>query len=93
MMGRKNIGTLEPQKGADLFMIDTERLELSGTLHDPSNLIAKTGVTGTVWLTMVNGKVVYRDGVLLGVDEKQLAKDAEKTCTRIIRDQSSTYRI
>jgi len=93
MMGRKDIGTLEPQKGADLFMIDTERLELSGALHDPANLIAKTGVTGPVWLTMVNGKVIYRDGVLLGVDEKQLAKDAEKTCTRVIRDQTSIYKI
>ena len=93
MMGRKDIGTLEPEKGADLFMIDTEKLELSGALHDPSNLIAKTGVTGPVWLTMVNGKVVYREGVLLGVDEKQLAKEAENACTHVIRDQSSIYKI
>jgi len=93
MMGRKDIGTLEPEKGADLFMIDTEKLELSGALHDPSNLIAKTGVTGPVWLTMVNGKVVYREGVLLGVDEKRLAKEAENACTRVIRDQSSIYKI
>jgi hydroxyatrazine ethylaminohydrolase len=93
MMGRTDIGILEPQKGADLFMIDTEKLELSGALHDPANLIAKIGATGPVWLTMVNGKVIYRDGVLLGVDEKQLAMEAENTCTRVIRDQSSTYRI
>ncbi len=91
MMGRKDIGTLEPQKGADLFMIDTERLELSGALHDPANLIAKTGVTGPVWLTMVNGKVIYRDDVLLTVDEKHLAKEAENACTRVIREQSSIY--
>jgi hydroxyatrazine ethylaminohydrolase len=89
MMGRKDVGTLEPQKGADLFMIDTERLELSGALHDPENLIAKTGATGPVWLTMVNGKVIYHDGVLMGVDEKKLAIEAENTCTRVIRDQSS----
>ena len=30
MMGRKDIGTLEAGKGADLFMIDTEKLEYSG---------------------------------------------------------------
>ena len=92
MMGRTDIGTLESQKGADLFMIDTEKLELSGALHDPKNLIAKIGVTGTVWLTMVNGNVIYRDGVLLGVDEKQLAMEAENTCTRVIRDQNSAYK-
>ena len=92
MMGRTDIGTLESQKGADLFMIDTEKLELSGALHDPKNLIAKIGVTGTVWLTMVNGKVIYRDGVLSGVDEKQLAMEAENTCSRVIRDKNSAYR-
>jgi len=74
-------------------MIDTERLELSGALHDPVNLIAKIGATGPVWLTMVDGKVIYRDGILLGVDEKRLAMEAENTCTRVIRNQSSTYRI
>ncbi len=93
MMGRKDIGILEPQKGADLFMIDTEKLELSGALHNPAHLVARIGVTGPVWLTMVNGKVIFRDGILLGVDEKQLAIEAENTCTRVIRDQSPTYRI
>lgn len=92
MMGREDIGSLEPQKGADLFMIDTEGLELCGTLHDPANLIAKTGTTGPVWLTMVNGEVLYREGVLMGVDEKQMAKEAENTCTRVIREQSSIYK-
>ncbi len=83
----EDIGTLEPGKGADLFMIDTGKLKLSGTLHDPANLIARTGITGPVWLTMINGKVVYRESSFPGVDERQLAEDAEKTCTRVIRDR------
>ena len=93
MMGRSDIGTLEPGKGADLFMIDTDKLELSGALHDPANLIARTGVTGPVWLTMINGKTVYRDGILLGVDEKQLATEAENVCTRVIRSRSKNSAI
>ena len=92
MMGRNDIGTLEAGKGADFFMIDTEKLELSGALHDPANLIARMGVTGPVWLTMINGKVVYRDGALSGIDEKKLAAEAESTCTRVIRNQSNKYR-
>ena len=92
MMGRMDIGTLESQKGADLFMIDTEKLELSGALHDPKNLIARIGATGPVWLTMVNGKVIYRDGVLLGVDEKRLAMEAENICTCVIRDQNLVFK-
>jgi hydroxyatrazine ethylaminohydrolase len=93
MMGRKDIGSLEVDKGADLFMIDIEKLEYSGALHDPANLIARMGATGPVWLTMINGKVVYRDGILQGVDEKKLAQEAEKTCSRVIRSQRSRYNI
>ncbi len=92
MMGRNDIGTLEPGKGADLFMIDTDKLELSGVLHDPANLIARVRVTGPVWLTMVNGSVIFRDGMLQGVDERKLAEEAEAVCTRVIRDKSSKYR-
>ena len=92
MMGRSDIGTLEAGKGADFFMIDTEKLEYSGGLHDPANLIARMGATGPVWLTMINGKVVYRDGVLQGVDEKKLADEAESVCTRVIRNRSNKYK-
>ena len=35
---------------------------------------------------MVNGKVVFRDGVLTGVDERALAKEGEAVCTRVLRD-------
>jgi hydroxydechloroatrazine ethylaminohydrolase len=91
MMGRDDIGTLEAGKGADLFMIDTEKLEYSGALHDPANLIARMGATGPVWLTMINGKVVYQDGVLQGVDERKLAAEAESICTKVIRNISSKY--
>ncbi len=85
MLGRADIGSLEPGKCADLFMIDTERLEFSGALHDPANMIAKIGATGPVWLTMVNGEVRYRDDTLLGVDERQLAEEAEATWSRGIK--------
>jgi hydroxyatrazine ethylaminohydrolase len=53
-LGCEELGSLEEGKGADLFMLDTETLELAGTLHDPKNLLAHVGCTGPVWLTMVN---------------------------------------
>lgn len=39
-LGRNDLGSLEPEKGADLFMVDAGVLELTGTLHDPRNLLA-----------------------------------------------------
>lgn len=90
-LGRNDLGSLEVGKAADLFMIDTEVLELAGTLHDPKNLLASAGVTGPVWLTMVNGKVVFENGHLTGVDEYKLAEEGEKVCTRVLRNEFKEY--
>ena len=84
-LGRDDLGSLEPEKGADLFLIDAGRLELAGALHDPKNLLPRAGVTGCTELTMVNGKVVWRDGTLIGVDERKLAAEGEAVCTRVLR--------
>ena len=72
-------------KCADLFMVDSERLEFSGALHDPKNMIARIGATGPVWLTMVNGEVRYLDDTLIGVDEKEVAHQAEATWSQGIK--------
>jgi hydroxyatrazine ethylaminohydrolase len=87
ILGCEELGSLETGKGADLFMVDTGGLELAGALHDPKNILAHVGLTGPVWLTMVNGKVVYREGRLSGVDEPALAEKAEAVCGGVIRSQ------
>ena len=92
MMGRRDLGSLEEGKGADLFMVDMDRLEMAGTLHDPANLLARAGVTGPVYLTMINGKVVFRDGVLPGIDEAKLTAEAEAACDAAIRNRCSAYK-
>ena len=90
-LGRNDLGSLEPEKGADLFMVDAGVLELTGTLHDPRNLLARTGVTGNVWLTMVNGQVVFQDGHLTRVDEGKLAREGEAVCTKVLREPCETF--
>jgi len=92
MMGRKDLGSLEVGKGADLFMVDMNKLEMAGTSHDPANLLARTGVTGPVYLTMINGKVVYKDGILTGIDEEKLLREAETACDASIRRRCSAYK-
>lgn len=90
-LGRPDLGSLEAGKAADLFMIDTEVLELTGTLHDPKHLLARVGVTGPVWLTMINGKVVYENGRLAGVEERELARAGEAVCDRVLRSTSDAF--
>lgn len=91
-LGRPDLGSLEVGKAADLFMIDTETLELAGALHDPRHIIPRVGLTGNVWMTMINGKVVYKDGILQGVDEKKLAAEGEAVCTRVLREPNDAFK-
>lgn len=81
MIGRPELGQLAAGKAADLFMIDARRLEYAGALHDPRIHACQAGVTGPVWLTMINGRVVYRDDHLTGVDETKLLQEGEQVCT------------
>lgn len=91
-LGRADIGSLETGKCADLFMIDAESLELTGTEHDPRNLLARCGVTGNTYLTMIGGRVVCRNGVLTGVDEEKLRRDGEDVCTRVMREPHEAFK-
>ena len=84
-LGRTDLGSLEVNKAADLFMIDMNKIQFTGTYHDPKNLIARGGVTGEVNLTMVNGKVVFKDGILLGIDEQKLLREGERLCSDVLR--------
>ena len=83
LLGRRDIGRLAPGMAADLFAIDTRRLDYVGTRHDPASLIAKVGVGMAVDLTMVNGRIVWQDGQFPGLDERALFAQAEAALHRL----------
>ena len=91
-LGRSDLGSLEEGKAADLFMVDVEKMEYTGALHDPKNFLARVGATGPVALTMINGKVVWKDGEFPGIDEAKLAAEGEAVCTKVIRSASDAYK-
>ena len=67
-------GSLEEGKAADLFMIDMKKdADNVGAYDDPVAMLSTVGYKKPVDLTMVNGKVVVRDGKLVGIDERSLA--------------------
>lgn len=79
LLNRKDIGSLEEGKACDLFMIDSNRIELVGTLSDPKSLLATVGIKKSVDYTIVNGKTVVKNGKLVGVsEEKIIRKSREK---------------
>lgn len=76
LLGRDDIGAIAPGMCADMFMIDAGSPEFAGALYDPAALPAAVGVRSPVAMTVVNGRVVVRDGRLVNIDERRLAADA-----------------
>jgi cytosine/adenosine deaminase-related metal-dependent hydrolase len=86
LLGReKEIGSLEVGKCADLFLVDSRRLELTGACDDPAALFCTVGLRGAVDYTVVHGRVTVRRGRLTGVDEEKLAAEAGKACREYLR--------
>lgn len=77
------IGTLEVGKAADMFMIDSTRLEFAGALFDDATLPILTG-SGQVETTIVNGKVVVKEGQLVNMDEGKIAEKAQAAASRMV---------
>ena len=80
LLGRSDIGSLETGKCADLFMIDSRRIELVGACRDAGSVLATVGVRGPVDYTVVHGKITVRNGRLTGIDESALSEAANQTC-------------
>jgi hydroxyatrazine ethylaminohydrolase len=88
LLGRSDIGALRPGMAADLFAIDTRKLDYVGTRHDPVSLIAKVGIGGPVDLTMINGRIVWKNGEFPHLDEAALFAAAEDTLHTILPNQT-----
>ncbi len=80
LLGRDDIGQLSVGKCADLFMIDSRRLELVGCDQDAGSVLGTVGVRGPVDYTVVQGRVTVRQGHLVTVDEELVAREANNKC-------------
>ena len=85
LLGRSDIGSLEVGKCADLFLVDSRRLELVGATYDPASVFGTVGLRAPVDYTMVNGKFTVEHGQLTGVDEAALAEEARRCCDAYLR--------
>ncbi|MBR9892542.1 amidohydrolase [bacterium] len=83
LLGRTDIGQLVPGMAADLFAIDSRRMDYVGTRHDPESLIPRVGIGMATDLTMVNGKIVWADGAFPGLDEREMVVEAEAALAKI----------
>ena len=77
-LGREDIGSIAVGKCADLFLVDTRRLDLIGAAYSPETMPAAVGISGGVDYTIVGGEVTVERGCLTGIDEEELFAKANR---------------
>lgn len=77
-LGRDDLGHLAVGMAADLVLIDLDQLGFAGGRHDPVAAIVASGDSHIVDTTIVNGRVVVRGGRLVGADEGEIVRRANR---------------
>ena len=83
-MGRPELGCLAVGQAADFFAVDARSIELVGAVHDPQHLLTKVGLGRPVDITVINGKLVWKDGELTNIDEGKAAHEADQVFQKVI---------
>ncbi|MBM3925290.1 MAG: amidohydrolase family protein [SAR202 cluster bacterium] len=78
----KEIGSLEPGKKADLFIVNVQRSNLVPAIRIVSSFI-NNGQPSDIESVMVDGQWVLRDGKMLHVDEASIIAEADKIGRRV----------
>ncbi len=79
ILGRRELGYLAPGMAADCFLIDSNRLELVGALEDVPAMPATVGLKGSVDYTIVNGRIVVKEGRLVNINEEEMIYQASRS--------------
>jgi cytosine/adenosine deaminase-related metal-dependent hydrolase len=83
VLGRKDLGSLEPGKCADFVAIRLDRLGYAGALHDPVAAAIFCAPVGVDYV-VVGGKVIVREGQLLTVDLPILVEKHNRASRRLL---------
>lgn len=76
ILGRDELGQIAVGMAADFFLVDMERIEMVGAQFDPASVLSTVGLKGSVDYTVVDGRIVVRDGRLACVDEHRIVEKA-----------------
>jgi cytosine/adenosine deaminase-related metal-dependent hydrolase len=85
LLGREELGSLAPGQAADVVLFRVDDLEHAGAGSDPLGALVTCTPT-RAWFSMINGRCVIEDGVLLGVDLPDLIRrHNEKSRSMLVR--------
>ena len=85
ILGRPEIGRIEPGLAADLAVFRLDRIEYAGAMADPASAILFCGAGPRADCTIVAGRVLVEQGQLVDVDESRLWHRANEVAARMLR--------
>jgi 8-oxoguanine deaminase len=83
VLGRTDIGSLESGKCADFFSLDLNTLGYAGALHDPVAAVVFCAPQ-TARHTVINGKSVVKDGVIVTMDMRPVISTHNKCAAGLL---------
>jgi cytosine/adenosine deaminase-related metal-dependent hydrolase len=86
VLGRSDIGSLEPGKCADFIAINLNRLDYAGALHDPLAAILFCNPVGVDY-NVVAGKFIIKEGTLQTLDLPKHIQKHNQAAARLLEGQ------
>jgi 8-oxoguanine deaminase len=83
VLGRSDIGSLEPGKCADFFSLDLNTLGYAGALHDPVAAVVFCAPQ-TTRHTVINGRQIVKDGEIVTMDMRPVIATHNTCAARLL---------
>jgi cytosine/adenosine deaminase-related metal-dependent hydrolase len=84
VLGRKDIGSLEPGKCADLIAIKLDKLTYAGALHDPVAALVFCAPQNVDY-SFVHGRMIIKNGQMLTIDTDRLIEKHNHASLRLLQ--------
>ncbi|MBE7199533.1 MAG: amidohydrolase family protein, partial [Parafilimonas terrae] len=88
VLNRDDIGALAPGMAADIVAFDLRGIAMAGALHDPVAALAFCAPQRVAW-SIIDGKVVVREGHLTTLDTTALAARHNALAAALMRGEAS----
>ena len=83
VLGRDDIGALAPGMAADIVLFDLNQIGFGGALHDPAAALVFC-LPSTAACSIINGKVVVRDGRCVAVEAGSLIERHNRLARQLV---------
>ena len=86
VLNRSDIGALKTGMVADIIAFDMQTLDFAGSLHDPVAALVFCTPAKVNW-SVINGKVIVREGVLTTLDLRQHVDRHNRLSRQLVRGE------